>query len=380
MVVNSLVARFVRGRYPSRLVVVALLAAVAVGVVVTPADAAVSKWSSVSAGFKHTCGIKTNGSLWCWGLNNVGQLGLGDTTERHAPTQVGTNTDWASVAAGDTYTCGLTSDGTRYCWGNNGSWQLGLGVTENQLRPTRRLGEGKWKSVSVKSHHSCGIRTDGTGHCWGNNFFYQFGRGKDDRKNSTTPKAVSGGHTWNELHVGGDYTCGIDTSGVRYCWGSDDTGDLGLGTGSPTFVAVPTSLAGDGAWTALSLGSVGCGLSTAKRLYCWGSEPASVEQNPVNWRQVSVGSIFTCGITSTRTRYCMGLNNFGQLGLGHTQNKDAMTSLEGDGAYLSISAGGSHACGISTANRLYCWGENKYGEVGDGATTPAQQNLPVLVS
>ena len=94
-------------------------------------------WRNVSAGATHTCGVRTDRSLWCWGGNGVGQLGLGDRTERWVPTRVGTDADWVRVTAGGTHTCGVRTNRSLWCWGWNRAGQLGLGDHAKRRVPKR---------------------------------------------------------------------------------------------------------------------------------------------------------------------------------------------------------------------------------------------------
>src|SRR5262245_37271801 len=131
-------------RSVSRLVAVTtLLLGTLLAVAPGPAAAATS-WLQVSAGGDHTCGIRTNHTLWCWGQNLRGELGLGDHTDRYVPAQVGSQANWASVSSGLWFTCGVKSDGTAYCWGENDWGQLGVGDYAKRDRPTPLLDQGAW--------------------------------------------------------------------------------------------------------------------------------------------------------------------------------------------------------------------------------------------
>lgn len=101
------------------------------------AQASTPQWLSVSAGNEHTCAIATNHALYCWGYNDKGQLGLGDTDSRDTPKKVGTSTNWTSVTTGYQHTCALNSSGSLYCWGVNNTGQLGVGDTTNRKTPTK---------------------------------------------------------------------------------------------------------------------------------------------------------------------------------------------------------------------------------------------------
>lgn len=108
---------------------------------------AAQDWFTVAAGVNHTCGVRAgagtrHGTLWCWGANGDGQLGLGDMAQRNAPIQVGTDTDWASVAAGDHFTCATTTTGSAWCWGANAVGETGTGGTGTVLVPTQIVGGG----------------------------------------------------------------------------------------------------------------------------------------------------------------------------------------------------------------------------------------------
>ena len=97
-----------------------------------------SDWYGLSAGHKQTCATRPDHTLWCWGLNNAGQVGVGDTTDRTVPTQVGTGADWAAISAGGSlHTCALRSDHTLWCWGYNANGQLGLGDLTDRLVPAQ---------------------------------------------------------------------------------------------------------------------------------------------------------------------------------------------------------------------------------------------------
>ena len=94
-------------------------------------------WAKVASGERHTCGVGTDRSLWCWGDNGFGQLGLGDFTDRLVPTRVGTDLDWVEISTIAYHTCGVRTDRSLWCWGLNDRAQLGLGDLTDRLVPTR---------------------------------------------------------------------------------------------------------------------------------------------------------------------------------------------------------------------------------------------------
>jgi len=108
---------------------------------VTVANSAGNNWSAIAAGGDHTVALKSDGTLWAWGLNSQGQLGDGTTTNKATPTQIGSATNWSAIAAGSNNTVGLRSDGTLWAWGNNYYGNLGDGTTTNRHTPyTNRIG------------------------------------------------------------------------------------------------------------------------------------------------------------------------------------------------------------------------------------------------
>ncbi|WP_433444073.1 RCC1 domain-containing protein [Nonomuraea sp. CA-141351] len=153
---------------------------------------AIGPTNSVSAGGAHTCAVRVSQSLWCWGNNASGQLGLGDTSNRLSPVQVGTLNVWEVPAAtGGAHTCARQIDTTLWCWGDNSSGQLGLGDTTNRTSPVQVTTPGTWSAVTAGAAHTCGKRTTGNSvWCWGNNSFGQLGLG--DHTNRKTPAQLSG--------------------------------------------------------------------------------------------------------------------------------------------------------------------------------------------
>jgi hypothetical protein len=126
----------------------------------------------LAAGSGFSLAIARDGTLWAWGGNSNGQLGLGDTESRNRPTQVGVASNWVQVVAGSDHTAALDADGNLYTWGWNRYGQLGLGDTDNRLEPTLVEPAEQWQAVSCGSYHTLAQRTDNTLWTWGNNYGY----------------------------------------------------------------------------------------------------------------------------------------------------------------------------------------------------------------
>jgi hypothetical protein len=152
-------------------------------------------WAHVAVGSYHTCGIRTDATLWCWGFNDYGQLGLGNHANQDRPQQVTTPAagGWTSVTAGIYYTCATRTDGTVWCWGYNGQGQVGIGNESGQDLPRQVTtpARGGWTSVTASGDATCATRTGGTLWCWGYNFYGQLGLGG--------PRSVR--HPGQQLHA-----------------------------------------------------------------------------------------------------------------------------------------------------------------------------------
>jgi alpha-tubulin suppressor-like RCC1 family protein len=135
-----------------------------------------STWSNIATGSFFTLALQNNGTLWSWGLNNAGQLGLNDQITRSVPTQVGALSAWTQVACGYSHTLAIQSNGTLWAWGQNNSGQLGLNTTTNYSSPVQVGALSIWTQVSSYSrYNSLGIQNNGTLWSWGNNSYSQLG-------------------------------------------------------------------------------------------------------------------------------------------------------------------------------------------------------------
>ena len=180
-----------------------------------------SDWRMVAGGQGHTCGIREPGSLWCWGRNTTGQAGLGAGAPGRlvVPTRVGTADDWLTLEVGQGNACGIRGDGTLWCWGDTGTGAV--------YTPTRIGTDSDWTSVSTDVFTTCGIRAGGRLFCFGRNAEGQFGVGDTDA--GTAPTATGTGAEWTAVAVGRLHVCAVTTAGSVRCSGRNDDGELGVG-------------------------------------------------------------------------------------------------------------------------------------------------------
>lgn len=232
----------------------------------------------LSDGKLHTCGVTTGGAAYCWGENPDGQLGDGNRpNDSDTPVLVQGSPTFATVSAGANHTCGLTTSGAAHCWGRNFSGQLGNGSTGDSDTPVPVSGGLVFRSVDAGAWHTCGVTSSDEVYCWGLNFSGQLGDGNAPN-NSDVPVLVQGGLSFATVSAGGAFnsntgTCGLTTSGAAYCWGDNRFGQLGDGTGGNAgdLSSMPVAVSGGITFQSVSVaGNHVCGLEITGVAYCWG--------------------------------------------------------------------------------------------------------------
>ena len=318
----------------------------------------------ISAGGAHTCGVRSPGAAWCWGEAASGKLGDGQSsTDRTRSEWVHTDTaapgwsDWTSIDAGVLHTCGIRSDGTAWCWGESANGRLGDGqTTTDRPRPvqvhtdTASPGWSDWVSISTGVLHTCGIRGDGTAWCWGGALNGRLGDGQSatDRSRPVqvhTDTASPGWSDWVSISAGGGNTCGIRSDGKAWCWGWADSGRLGDGQSAtdrtrPVQVHTDTGTPGWSDWVSIDAGGIHtCGIRGTGTAWCWGSAAS--------------GRLGDGQTTTNRPRPVQV----------HTD-----TASPGWSDWASIETGSDHVCGLRSGGSFWCWGESANGRLGDGQT------------
>jgi len=194
-----------------------------------------TNWESVACGYTQAAAIKTDGTLWTWGNNYYGQLGLGYIyTPKSSPVQVGSLTDWTKVSSGANYMVALKTNGTLWAWGSNTHGQLGLGNITNRSSPVQIGSLTNWSDIDCGQLYVMVTKTDGTLWTWGYNNYGQLGLG--DRTSRSSPVQVGSLTTWDKIACGSgstsknpSHTSTIKTDGTLWAWGENDSGELGLG-------------------------------------------------------------------------------------------------------------------------------------------------------
>jgi alpha-tubulin suppressor-like RCC1 family protein len=288
-------------------------------------------FTKLSPGFQSTCGLAADGLAYCWGTNSAGQLGSDSTvTESDVPVAVSGGLVFESLSVGTNHACGVTSAGAAYCWGANNLSQLGSPkeTVSHSPVPLAVSGGVTFSSVVTGELHSCGLDPEGVAFCWGWNWWGQLGN--DSIEDSAVPLRIPGGVAFESLTSGAHHICGLSRQGKAYCWGRGREGQLGVEPGEFGFNTVPEEVTPDLIFQSLDAGALHtCGVAVGGKAYCWGSGrngrlgggnamgsllPIEVVGGLV-FSSVSAGQEHTCGATTTGLVYCWGSNFNGQLGI-----------------------------------------------------------------
>jgi alpha-tubulin suppressor-like RCC1 family protein len=363
--------------------------------------ASVSFGSDSSGGTGHIVAIKTDGTLWSWGYNTYGALGLSDTANRSSPVQVGSLTNWASVSAGNSHTAAIKTDGTLWTWGSNGDGQLGLNTAPSSGLSPRQVGSlTNWASVSAGSGTTAGsgftaaIKTDGTLWTWGQ---YQNGKlgTNQNYTHMSSPVQVGSLTNWSKVSAGVDHAAAIKTDGTLWTWGLNNAGQLGLNdVGGYTYRSSPVQVASGTTWSKVSAGNIyTVAIKTDGTLWAWGyggngqlgqnnntaniSSPTQVG-TLTTWTSVSAGCKGTDGIKTDGTLWAWGYNAYGTLGQNNTTSRSSpvqvgstIPAYNNDTAILwsSVAAGQNSGAAIKSNGTLWMWGKNDYGQLGQNNLT-----------
>ena len=338
--------------------------------------------------------ITENGELYVWGDNSDGQLGIGNTDNQTKPIKVtgitgkikelGTYTvSGLSIYGSSIYA--ITEDGSLYAWGNNYFSNLGLGDRVDRNTPTKVNLPGKIKELRNYFNSVYALMEDSSLYTWGKNTNGRLGLGNNEEQIST-PTLVTGiNGTIKELLID-DSVYAITEDNSLYAWGSNDSGQLGVGDevhkNIPTKVNLPGKIKEftGGSYAIMEDGS----------LYAWGSNYSGrlgvgdeVNRNiptKVNLPGKVINRIGQFAILEDSSLYTWGDNNYGQLGVGDEVNRNTPTKVNLSGTIKEIINNTTRIYAILEDGSLYAWGDNRDGELGVGdevnRNTPTKVNLP----
>lgn len=345
----------------------------------SPSNAA-SIYVEVGAGYLHSCALNSSGEVYCWGNNEVGQLGIGKNSEVELiPQKVPGLNSVTSLSVGFGHNCAITGK-MIYCWGQNGNGKLGNGSDQPETKPTLVKGLNNAVSIFAGRVNTCAIDASFNAYCWGDNKTGILGNGSKEL--SVTPVQVKNLSNVKQIVSGSNHSCAITNDGSTYCWGDNTNGQLGLiGVTESLVPMLVSTLPKAQSITAGSGHS--CILTQENKIFCWGygeqgqigngkneiaSTPSEVNLTS-QAKSIQAGRFHTCAYISTKQIYCWGSGESGQLGNGSTTNVNIPNLVKSDTKFKklgTLSTISSHTCALTESNNLSCWGLGDSGQLGQG--------------
>jgi len=331
-------------------------------IIVTAAPAAdvVSTWG----GARGTIVLKSDGTVWTWGVNGPGKLGIGDSTtnrvlvpvEVHGPSNVAYLHSISAIMGGEVHNVALKSDGTVWSWGQNAFGMLGDGTTNDSALPVQTGLASTPPLTGVtklggRPYFTLAVKADGSIWAWGMNRYGQMGNGTVNPLTGpqvTVPVLVSNSAPGGSINGPLQVTCGyqfgaaLTTNGTVWTWGSGSHGELGNGTIGSSYL--PTRVPGLTNITAISSG----------------------------WFHI-------LALKADGTVWAWGNNNHGELGDGTGFDRSNAVQVLNLSNIVMVSGGDAHSSALAADGTVWKWGLNDVGELGNGATNALANPLPARV-
>ncbi len=337
----------------------------------------------VAVGSYHVCALQNDGTVWCWGRNASGQLGNGTTTDSNVPVQVSGLTNVTALFTTineSNHSCAIKSDGTVWCWGNNNYGQLGNGTTTNSSVPVQAPCLSGSIQIYQNDTNTIGVKADGT--------IVETGYGHTPGVAEPLPATYAEAKLSTIRHPAGYYGhyCKIGSGGTVWCWGNNNYGELGnfstTGSSTPVRASYLTDIIDIGSGDSFS-----CALKSDGTVWCWGDDNSG--QLGISWTQdnASYKSTFPqqvrissstklTGIVQISVGYwgVVALKNDGTVWrwgtYGYGTIKDDEASMISSLNYVkSVHTTINNSCVLKTDGSVRCWGLNTYGQLGNGTTT-----------
>jgi alpha-tubulin suppressor-like RCC1 family protein len=359
-------------------------------------------WADINPGQSHVLAVKADGTLWAWGRNNFGQLGIGNTIDQNIPQQIGTDNDWVTTGCGGNQSFAIKSNGTLWAWGNNSSGQLGIGNNINSNSPVQIGNANNWTDVAAGNNFTVALNSSGQILTWGSDASGQLGNGPGGGSLNSPSNIVLSNDKWLAIEAGANYAMAIKHDGTLFSWGANNQGQLGLG--NYTNQHTPQSVSSTLPWIGISCGQEGnnslnqhsLGLKADGTVWSWGDNNLGQLGNTqvsinTNEPQIisSIADIVAveCGWGVSYIRnvsgqvYACGTDTSGAIGnatVGGNSGSFIAISVVPIG-WSSFSAGENYNVAIKSDGTLWFWGSNTNGQLGNGTAIPSQVNTATQI-
>lgn len=339
------------------------------------------KLASISSGKHHSCGVATDGKVWCWGLGTSGQMGDLGYTDNTTPNMVwGIVSGVVAVTAGGAHSCALGTTGSVGCWGSNVYGQLGNTALQNPttfFRPVVQMIPGiSASAISAGESHTCALLIDATVSCWGLNSSGQLGIGST--VNSNTPVLVPDLQNVIAISAGFDQSCALLSDRSVKCWGENWGNQIGVASSR-----IPVTVEGFTGVTQLALGfGQTCAVLTNKTVKCVGFSTDYQNQSATPYLVAGMANVsrlahfggHICAVLEDKTVKCVGENQRKQLGDRTSITRTTAVTVANIDDAVAVSVGWWHSCALLTTGLVKCWGSGFYGQNGQGGS---QSNVSV---
>ena len=291
---------------------------------------------ALAAGETHALALRSDGTVWAWGTNRIGETGLGALAQSSTPKRIASLSNVVAIAAGPLHSLAVQSNGVVWAWGTNGNGQLGNGTYNNSTTPVAVSLLTNAVNVAIGVSHSLAVLADGSVMAWGANDGGQLGNGSNQPTNQ--PAIVTGVSNVTLVSAGQYHSLALTTNGEVWSWGDNSYGQLGVAGGSH-YAPIKVS-----------------GLS--------------------NIVQIASGQLHSLAIDVAGRIFTWGDNYYGELGNGTTSSSSVPVLITNLGPVRSIAANYYHSAAIGTNGNLYYWGFNTFsGSVTQPALLGADQQF-----
>jgi alpha-tubulin suppressor-like RCC1 family protein len=296
----------------------------------------------------HFLGLRADGTILAWGSNASGQLGDGTIASKSVPTLVTGSSNFVSVATGFSTSFGIRADGTAWAWGNNGNFQLGNNNSAilNASSPIQVAGVGSYIQISGGENHVLALRNDGSAWSWGQNNNGQLGNNATVAQSS--PVQVVGGHSFIQVSAAGAVTTvsyALKANGEAWAWGQNLSGQLGIGTTTPSSTSSPVPVIGGHSFIRIiGMSNGAAALKANGEVWAWGSNVA------------------------------------GQLGDGTATIRSSPVQVIGGHSFVSIAGANQAVIALKANGTAWTWGANFFGQLAQNLSTTINRSSPVQIA